>query len=250
MSRVYVINIGANNSHSSTARSPHFANGSFRFVSFPDPGGALARNYPRPSWPFIRTTSYDTHDDPDWENLTYGDDCGYGRAGALQQVNEGDILLFWGMLWRNLGNSWEHFDGHRGWYLLGSLRVAEILEGGHLPTLARPEHRARAERNVHFRQGPLPLTHRVFIGDARYSTLFDRAVDLEVSREDGLLYRTMHTANGQPLALNGTPKWYSSLRSCRSMWDLDVSNDRLLAAAVRDRIQMNNEYDLLADIAL
>jgi hypothetical protein len=52
------------------------------------------------------TTIYThTHDDPDWTNLTYGDDCANGRAGSLKQVTEGDILLFWGMLWGNRGST-------------------------------------------------------------------------------------------------------------------------------------------------
>ena len=250
MSTVYLINIGANSSHGSVARSPHFADGSFVFMPFPHPGGALIRNYPRACRPFIRTTSLNTHDDPDWSNLTYGDDCANGRAGSLQQVNEGDILLFWGLLWRNSGNCWQHFDGSYGWYLFGALRVAETLFGGQRANHARPEHIARARRNVHFNHGPLPQTHRVFVGDLRHSQLFERAVDLQVDRADGLLYRTIHAADGQPLTLNGRPKWNSSLRCCRPIWDLDVANDRTLASTVRDAIQTNNAYDLLADTLL
>lgn len=127
MSRVFLINIGSNSSHSAVARSPLFQDGSFLFVPFPNAGGAWVRNYPRSCRPFVRTSSLKTHDDPDWTNLTYGDDCANGRAGSLQQVAEGDILLFWGMLWGNRGSSWQHFDGSFGWYLFGALRVAEII---------------------------------------------------------------------------------------------------------------------------
>ena len=130
MSRVFLINIGANSRHSSVARSPRFSNGSFIFVPFPNAGGHWIRNYPRLCGPFVRATSLDTHDDPDWANLTYGDDCANGRARALKQVIHGDILLFWGMLWGNRGNSWDDFDGSYGWYLFGAFRVAEIVFGG------------------------------------------------------------------------------------------------------------------------
>ena len=99
VSRIFLINIGANSAHSSVARSPRFSNGSFIFVPFPNPGGNWIRDYPSFCRPFVRTTSLDTHDDPDWQNLTYGDDCANGRAASLQRVTEGDILLFWGMLW-------------------------------------------------------------------------------------------------------------------------------------------------------
>jgi hypothetical protein len=250
VSRVYLINIGANSSHGSVARSPKFADGSFIFVPFPYPGGALIRNYPRACRPFIRTTSLDTHDDPDWPNLTYGDYCATGRGGSLQQVTEGDILLFWGMLWQNLGNSWQHFDGRYGWYLLGALRVAEVLAGGQRANHARAENVARVRRNVHFSSGALPQGDRVFVGDPLHSKLFERAVDLQLDRADGLLYRTIRTADGRPLTLNGLPKWNSSLRSCRPIWDLDVANDRRLALTVRDAIQTNNAYDLLANTRL
>ncbi|MGH9929587.1 MAG: hypothetical protein ACREA9_10255 [Pyrinomonadaceae bacterium] len=176
MSKIYLINIGANNAHYSSARSPRFADGSFVFVPFPW-NGAHVRRYPVTCTPFIRTSRNSTHDDPDWPNLTYGDDCGNGRAGNLRHVTEGDILLFWGLLWDNSGNTWAGFTGQKGWYLLGALRVGDILKGGQRPTHARAEHIARARRNVHFRNGPLPQTHRVFIGDPRYSTLLARSVD-------------------------------------------------------------------------
>src|SRR5258708_12164881 len=126
MSRIFFINIGANSAHSSVARSPRFANGSFVFVPFPNAGGALVRNYPRPCRPFIRTPSLDTHDDPDWPNLTYGDDCANGRAGSLQQFTEGDVLLFCGMFWGNRGNSCHHSNAIYTWYLSLPFRLSPL----------------------------------------------------------------------------------------------------------------------------
>jgi hypothetical protein len=247
MSKIYLLNIGANNSHHSSARSPRFADGSFVYVPFPWEG-EHARQYPGTCAPFIRTSPNSTHDDPDWPNLTYGDDCGNGRAGNLRSVREGDILLYWSLLWDNAGNRWTDFTGQKGWYLIGALRVAEILTGGQRPTDARPEHTERAQENVHFGSGPLPPTHRVFIGDPRYSTLFGQGVDLQGDRKDGLVYRTMGDKNGNPLLFDATAKWYSYLRTCRAMWDLDVAHDRRLARIVRDSIGTVNDFDLLADV--
>ena len=246
MSTIYLINVGANSAHSSIARSPRFSDGTFVFVPFPWDGDRI-RRYPANCKAFVRTAAL-THDDPDWPNLTYGDDCGNSRAGNLRRVSEGDILLFWGLLWNNIGNTWLDFTGQKGWYLLGALRVCEVLMDGQSPKHARGENVARARRNVHFINGVLPFGHRVFIGDPRYSTLFSHAVDLEGDRHDGLVYRTMRDKNGNRLDLNDHAKFYSYLRTCRPMWDLDVANDRRLAGTVRDRIRRINDYDLLADI--
>jgi hypothetical protein len=246
MSTVYVINVGANGAHSSAARSPRFADGSFVFVPFPWNGDRI-RQYPNECKPFIRTASL-THDDPDWPNLTYGDDCANSRAGNLQLVSEGDILLFWGLLWDNNQTDWSGFTGQKGWYLFGALRVCQILIGGQRWRRARPENVARARRNVHFNDGPLPIGHRVFIGEPRYSALFSRAVDLQGDRRDGLVYRSMRNKHGNPLVLNDRAPFYSYLRTCRPMWNLRVTQDRRLACIVRNRILQTNEYDLFAGI--
>lgn len=245
MSTVYLINVGANGDHRSEARSPRFANGSFQFV--PLPNGDPVRKYPARCEPFIRTSAL-THDDPDWDNLTYGDDCSKSRAGHLRRASGGDILLFWGLLWDNTGSGWTHFTGKKGWYLLGALRVSEVLIGGQRPTDARPEYVDRAGRNVHFNRAPLPIGQRVFIGDPHYSTIFARAIDLEGERPKGLVYRTMRDKDGNFLTLNPFAPFYSYLRTCRPIWNLDVALDRRLARTVRDRIRKTNDYDLLADI--
>jgi len=184
MSTIYLVNVGCNAAHSSIARSPLFGDGSFVFVPFPcrNPGDEFVRQYPPACAPFVRNCVL-THDDPDWANLTYGDDCHNARARALYQVEEGDSLLFWGMLWNNAGNTWATFDGNRGWYLLGALRVAEILQGGQTPEDAHENHVARAGLNMHFNDGVLRETDRVFIANPRYSALFTKAVDLGVTNQ-------------------------------------------------------------------
>jgi hypothetical protein len=250
MSKIYLINVGANSQHSSIARSPRFANGKFVFVPFPYKGDMQVRPYPVRCKPFVNTDD-PTHDDPDWQNLTYGDDCANRRAAALGRVVEGDILLFWGMLWENTGDKWDDFSKptQAGWYLIGALHVAEILKGSQRPTDARPNHIARAAQNIHFENGQLSEKEHVFIGERRHSAIFPKAVDLKVYEPDGLMYRTMRAASGAPLALNGRPRWYSSLRSCRALWDLTIEDHRQLAEIVRDEIlRENSGYDLLAGI--
>jgi len=91
MSKIYLINVGANVGHQSEARSPIFDNGSFEFVSFPDP--VRSTPYPAAVRPYLRRGVKTTHPDPDWANLTYGDFCFNQRARALLKVECGDILL-------------------------------------------------------------------------------------------------------------------------------------------------------------
>ena len=73
MSKVYLVNVGANTSHSPIARSPIFNNGQFIFVSFPTRDKRFTRPYSAEVMPFVRRSDiHDTHADPDWQNLTYG----------------------------------------------------------------------------------------------------------------------------------------------------------------------------------
>ena len=249
MSNIYLLNVGCNAAHSSIARSPRFADGSFLFVPFPcpHPGEEFVRQYPPVCLPFVRNCLL-THDDPDWAHLTYGDDCDNLRARALRRVAQGDILLFWGLLWSNTCNTWATFDGNRDWYLLGAMRVAEILVGGQAPEDAHADHVARVRRNVHFNDGVLRATDRVFVADPEYSARFSTAVSLGVVNEQGLVYQTMRTAHGLRLCRNGRRKWSSSLRTCRLMWDLDDPEHWQRAQLVRDAIIVSNNHDLLRDI--
>ncbi len=181
MSKVYLVNVGANSAHASMARSPISDDGSFVFVSFPHAGIRGVRPYPVKARPFVRGVDiYHTHNDPDWPNLTYGDGCHSPRARALRRVEENDILLFWGLLWQKNGKGWDAFTGERSWYLFGALRVREILEEGQRPTDASASRIKRARQNVHFYRGELDEGNRVFIGCTRYSRLFRVGVDLEV----------------------------------------------------------------------
>jgi hypothetical protein len=248
MSKVFFINVGANSSDSSRARSPIFKDDRFVFVpfSFKNQGANGLAEYPKATRKFIRNMEdRSTHCDPDWENLTYGDNCANRRAAALRRVKVGDILLFWGMLWRNEGKSWESFTGERGWYLLGALRVSQILEAGHTPKDATPANAKRAAKNAHLVDGVVGKGQRIFIGSKRYSQLFRKAVDLQLTQHSGLLFRTIRAANGEPLRLNGKIPWNSSTRSCRVVWDLERREHTARARIAQRAILRKTGYDLL-----
>lgn len=264
MCSIYLINVGANTSHSTQARSPIFYDGSFVYVSYvADPKKEMqCTKYPEKMIPFTnpRKDNLVTHNDPDWVNLTYGDVCSNRRAAALNNVDSGDILLFWSLLWQNNcsewmsyvgknGACWKGFTGKRGWYLLGALRVKEIVKRKqHINNLA-PADRCRALKNAHYLNGDIPQGNRIFVGERNRSHpgLFERAVDLEVRTPDcGLVYQAFRAADGRHLSLNGTPRLFSSLRACRKMWDLEQHRR---AEIVRDAIQnVNNDLDLLEDV--
>jgi len=220
--------------------------------------------------PFVRAPdNRRTHCDPDWVNLTYGDVCSNRRAAALRNVERGDILLFWGMLWENncsdrmscMGKNescWKEFTGKRGWYLLGALRVAEIVKTKQdIENLAPADQRSVLE-NAHCLNGRWLTGERVFLGEEnkKHSRLFDKSVEFWVPKmeqkyesnkwKNSLLYRTCRAADGNCLSLKGSPRWYSSLRPCRKMWDLNNSEQRERAEIVRDAIQkVNKDFDLL-----
>jgi len=206
------------------------------------------RPYSEEARAFVRRVDLrETHSDPDWENLTYGDCCRNPRAAALGRVIENDVLLFWCLLWRNTGRRWEDFTGERGWYFIGALRVQEALDEGQAPKDAKHMGSiARAERNVHcFCGRRLDKDNRVFIGNIRLSRLFPRAVDLEVRNPSGLMFQTIRTAGGKVLKLKGKGSWPGSTRPCRVIWDLDYSEQRERAIIARDTILEQTGYDLL-----
>src|SRR3989337_192021 len=72
MSKIFLINIGANKSHASIARSPIFPSDQFVYISFPSKRtrGAVCP-YPPGARPYLRLSKLrQTHLDPDWEGLT------------------------------------------------------------------------------------------------------------------------------------------------------------------------------------
>lgn len=72
--KIFLVNVGANVSHQSYAKSPLFSDGGFVYVPFPNLDGKReARPYPTIAWPFTKNLDRkQTHADPDWLILTYG----------------------------------------------------------------------------------------------------------------------------------------------------------------------------------
>jgi hypothetical protein len=251
MSSVYLVNVGANTSHSAKARSPIFQDGSWVYVSFPTSHAHPPPVYSVDALPFLQGVGAEyTHADPSWEDLSYGDNCANPRAGALKKVTKGDILLFWGLLWMNGGRDWSGFSGERGWYLFGALRVEETTVPGQSVQQVSEHNRLRAGRNAHFVKGAglLLPNERVFLGAPRYSNRFSRAVDLEVTRPSGLMYTTFTSSKGDLLTPDGNPSWISSLRSCRKIWDLSDPVARSRAHIVREAIVTRTRFDFLEDL--
>ena len=260
--RIYLINVGANSSHQSRARSPLFVDrdpplhSNFLYVSFYCAANSdTARTeYPARCQSFLNPRHLGdikrfAHVDPDWDNLTYGDCCDEPRGATLKNARVNDILLFWGALYNNAGADWKGFTGEKGWYLFGCLRIKHKLSATSNVSMLEPNDLERALKNIHFRgKKHLPAHDYVFVGDPLSSCAFTRAVDLQVNDDHGLIYRAFTTADGSRLARNGRPRWYSSLRSCRIVTDLSKRDHRNRAETLRGAIEKNNNFDILANI--
>lgn len=122
MTQIFLINVGANSAHRSKARCPLFPDGSFIYVPFPLEDNRVENwPYPAKAWPFTNNLLWhQTHVDPDWPQLTYGDNCLNPRASALKSAAPNDILLFWSLLWDNTGDSWFDFTERQSWHLIGA----------------------------------------------------------------------------------------------------------------------------------
>jgi len=263
MAKIYLVNVGANTAHYSVARSARFKDGSFEFVTFPrDSDDSEGEHYPDRMKPFVREKGRRTHLDPDWENLTYGDYLKNRRAIALKNAAIGDVLLFWGMLCDHKGNNrsnfsqgWSGFeDGQesRGWYLLGAMRIAYVMDHTRRLKDIPQEHQSRARLNAHVnkRDGSVGEDNIVFIADRKRSTLFKYAVDLGVRSRNGLVYKAFSAADGTLLSLDGSPHWRSSLRPCRCIFDVNPKNyskDILRRATLVDEAiqERGNAFSLL-----
>jgi hypothetical protein len=247
MSKIYLINVGANVGHKGKARSPIFPDGSFEYVSFPDHDRTT--RYPNSARRFVRPGIKTTHLDPDWSNLTYGDFCKNRRAKALANVEPVDILLFWGLLWRipsRQSNIWMSED--RGWYLMGAMRVKLVLSSGQTIASLPAKDRERLRQNDHVRgQRVEGREHvRVFLADPKYSRKFGCAVDLQIYADDSLLIATVKTSDGRNIMWYERPRWNSVTRACRAILDLSDPTHGERAQILRDAIRAKNrDYDLL-----
>ena len=250
MARIFLINVGANSDHYRNARSPVFEDGTFVYTPFPLDDAVGHWPYPENAWPFTNGLEWhQTHCDPDWPQLTYGDNTHNPRARALGGVEPGDTLLFWSMLCSNSGTCWHDFTGEKGWYLIGSLYVDEILCGGMSHRDAKPENQTRASYNAHFVTEKLPEKDLVFIGTKAHSLLYEYAVPFVTGGfgESSLLYQAVRMSNGDRISLDN-PRWVIPVRSCRAICDLSLDDDLERATLLRDAIKAKNEgFDLLGN---
>jgi len=176
--RIYLINVGANSRHQSLARSPLFVGQNpqrrpnFLYVPFYclNNPKVVTKQYPTSCQSFLNPRRLGeivkfAHPDPDWEDLTYGDNCNEPRGATLKNAKVNDIFLFWGALFENNATDWQGFTGAKGWYLFGCLRIQHILSANSRISLLEPQDQARALRNVHFRAHTgLPPSDYVFVG--------------------------------------------------------------------------------------
>ncbi len=229
MPSIYLINVGANVGHQSQVRSPVFIEDGDRFAFLTFPHKDCTSRYLKSLHSYVKEPATSrTHLDPDWEHLTYGDNCANGRAGALRRVEVGDIFIFWALLWRipdRTHNVFETWD--RGWYLVGAMTVGHVLGPGESLSALPAEARKRALANEHIEAGRVRKADgrhdRVFVGDPRHSQLFESAVDLQVGDNFGLLRRTIFAKDGRELRWTDegkSPRWNSALRACRAVLDL------------------------------
>lgn len=140
MSRIFIINVGANASHG-RLRSPIFENNTFEFVPIPETGRRVScpdcLGLPRYSdlLTFNNLDYYDfipksylelrVHNDPEFDSYTYGDYPTISpRAMNLRKAVKGDFIFFLARLVRyNYGSF-----GKPGFFLIGCFEVESILK--------------------------------------------------------------------------------------------------------------------------
>lgn len=168
--RIFLANVGVNASHEGTGlKSPRFADGTFEFATIPEQ--KVLQNLPDDAKKLVRycdlkcfnaperllteflpprTHQLFTHYDPEFELFTYGDECGNNaRAAGLKQARVGDLLFFLARL-IDYDSENKKFTNRVGFYLVGFLEIAEILEQVRGP-LAQAE-REKYGHNAHVRR--------------------------------------------------------------------------------------------------
>jgi hypothetical protein len=185
--RIFLANIGANASHRYS--SPLYPDGTFELITIPedrpldgphivryrdvscfnDPHGPITDLVPQRYW------DAPTHYDPEFDTMTYGDNCETApRAAGLKQMAIGDFIFFIARLnrWNDAGQGNEF-----GFYLIGFLEVENILRNvREMPSKAAMR---RFGRNAHVRRGLTDDSNWdgfwVFAGSER-SRRFEKAV--------------------------------------------------------------------------
>ena len=228
--RIFLANVGANAAHRFS--SPIFEDRTFEFLPIPEyrqidgrhavryqdlmshyqPARDLKGYIPKRLW------QASTHNDPEFETFTYGDNCEVNaRAASLKRLERCDFLFFIVRLVRwSAGSS----TGDHGFYLMGYLEIDDILRD----VRAQPstEEIARYGTNAHIRRGlwDSDLWDRFWVfGGSDNSRRFRHAVP--VTRE--LAQGAFRSADGSPWRWDGGRTDLqvigSYTRSCRCVID-------------------------------
>lgn len=228
--RIFLANVGVNASHRFS--SPLFPDGTFEFIptpedrdlpaphairytdlkSFYDQGQSLTKYIPKRLW------GKTTHNDPEFDTYTYGDNCEVNpRASSLKRMESGDFLFFLARLDR-----WENDKptNNHGFHLVGFLEIQDTLKD--VRRLPDASLMPRFGHNAHIRRGlsDSELWDRfwVFAG-SESSVRFHRAIP--VNRE--LCNQVFVSADGSPWSWDGGRSDLqiigSYTRSCRCVID-------------------------------
>ena len=249
--RIFLANVGANRSH--PFASPIYADGSFELVPITetpgepgphsvrfqdlsclqDPSRSLSDLMPS------RMAELAAHYDPEWETLTYGDNCERAaRARGLRSACRGDLLFFLARLCRHDG---ERFTGAAGFYLVGFLEIESILRAAYTPP--PPDLLERVRANAHVRRAMNDPAwwdgFWVFAGSSR-SRRFDPAVP--VDRE--FAQRAFLAADGSPWQWGGGRSELQTIgsytRTCRAVVAPGQPRASDRAAALFERVERYN----------
>jgi Nucleotide modification associated domain 3 len=181
---VFLANVGANAAH--RVRSPLRDDGSFVLYPIPEREPWAPPMHRLPDVWGDRAVHLDP--DLDGEPPTYGDNCRTaGRAFSLRRAEPGDLLVFIARL---------HPAGVRppGFFLVGSLRVAEVL-----PDLTADPGPGWWDANAHVRRaraGGHWNSFWVFRGDGG-SRFFTRAIPFRRPEADLVFDRSWRWAAGR-----------------------------------------------------
>ena len=250
--RIFLANVGANAAHRFS--SPIFADGTFEFLPIPEepridgphavryqdlrsryqPAKDLKEYIPKRLW------QVSTHNDPEFETFTYGDNCeANARAASLKRLEPGDFLFFIVRLVRwTAGSS----TGDHGFYLVGYLEIEDVLRD----VRARPSagEMARFGANAHIRRGlwDSGLWDRFWVfGGSSNSRRFHHAVP--VTRD--LAQGAFRSADGSPWRWDGGRTDLqvigSYTRSCRCVIDPGLDGHEQRATFFWDWVRRHSE---------
>lgn len=254
--KIFTINVGANAWHANSGlKSPIFPDNKFEFIPIDcdDYKSSEFITY-KELHSFNKTENRPTkyipeiwrdkkvHNDPDWENMTYGDFCDYKqRAARLKEVEKGDFLLFWSRLYK-----WdEGFVDEGNLYLIGFIEVEGVfkIEGAILKVLPSGKEVFRKDgineipeqlrKNAHVQAWIRGEDEKfwyyswVFVGSKKNSMRFQKAVMLEW----GWATKVFRDKEGNPWKRandKGTEQQRigSYLRACRCQLDSNTTEGR------------------------